>query len=122
MKRTIKNKKGLELPLNVLVVITIALLVLVLVITLVLGGFSGLTKFLGVTTPAGEETLRTRCNIDLTSYIGQYGRTTAGPLTMKNKLCDDRTETGLDVNGDGAYDPNTDTFNCRDYVETSGIC
>lgn len=128
MKKSLGNKKGMELSINLLVIVALAVFALFLIIGFVLGGFSYFKNIFGGLSATPGQVAQTKCEIALNGYLNKFQRGAPGaPSDVIASLCDDRYD--IDLNGNGVSgldngvpkDPN-DRYSCKQYVDTSGIC
>lgn len=129
MKYPIRNKKGMELSINMLVIVALAIFSLFLIIGFVLGGFSYFKGIFGGISATPEQVAQTKCEISLNSYLNRYERGAANaPEKLVADLCDERVDVDFDGDGisggtaDDPKDPDDRRYTCSSYVDTTGIC
>ncbi len=119
ISRFARDRKGMELSINMLVIVAMAIFVLFLVVGFVLGGFSYFKGIFGKVATSPGQVAETKCSVDLQSYVNQYGRTGAGIGTrLGDKICEQRTDAG-DLDGNGAEG---DSYSCGEYINVDDIC
>ncbi len=103
-----RNKKGVELSINMLVIVALAVFALFLIIGFVLGGFGFFRSLFGeVTKQKPEELAQINCERSLTGWKNTGSPDIAGSR-WEDELCKQRYDIdfnndgikGLDANGD----------------------
>ncbi|HIJ98335.1 TPA: hypothetical protein H1005_00115 [archaeon] len=126
MKYATRNKKGVELSINMLVIVALAVFALFLIIGFVIGGFSFFRDiFGGFTERSPEEVAQIKCQTAHTNWknLGSPEiRNVPGDRWYKD-LCADRYD--IDFNKDGVKGVNADgtpkdstevSYQCTQYV------
>ena len=129
MKRSIRNKKGMELSINMLVIVALAIFSLFLLVGFVLGGFSYFKGIFGSVSTQPSEVAKVKCQSDLLSARNIY-RGNPVPATSKafEQLCDERFDVDFNNNGltgvnpDGTAKDPGESYECSSYVDTTGLC
>ncbi|HIK02225.1 TPA: hypothetical protein H1012_00065 [archaeon] len=129
MKIGFRNKKGMELSINMLVIVAMAIFTLFLIVGFVLGGFSYFKGIFGGVSSTPDQVAQTKCEISLNSYLNRYERgATNVPQNIRDQLCADRVDVDFDGDGisggtvDDPKDLDDRTYDCQNYVDTQGIC
>ncbi len=124
MKRRIfRNRKAVELSINMLVIVALAVFALFLIIGFVLGGFDFFRKIFFGLSSQPEQVAQTKCQTDWQSYQNIYGdKAVDASSQWADKLCKDRFD--VDFNGDGKVgeDNGEQSFNCKSYIPSGDVC
>lgn len=115
--RIIKNAKGMELSINMLVIVALAIFALFLIIGFVIGGFgffTGIFKEISGKDPV--EVIKIKCDTSFTNW-GSAGRPEIKvDDAWYKRLCAEKTD--VDQNNDRQY-TDADIYKCSDYVSVN---
>jgi len=133
-KYAFRNKKGVELSINMLVIVALAVFALFLIMGFVIGGFDFFKKlFWGISTQP-EDIAKLNCQKDLNSYRNVYeDRQVDSTSDWNALLCGNRYDVDFNGNGkrgqtiEGGVAESTDpelerAYSCVNYVDVSDIC
>ena len=113
-KYTFRNKKGVELSINMLVIVALAVFALFLIIGFVVGGFSFFSDiFRGFTERSPTEVAQLKCQTAHTNWKNAGSPEIVNDDRWDIQLCNDRMD--IDFNNDGVKD-DIDVYQCTQYV------
>ena len=124
MKNHLRNKRGIELSINMLVIISLAVFSLFLIIGFVLGGFSFFRDiFGGFTQRSPDEVAQVKCQTAYTNWKNAGSPDIVSGNRWGEQLCGDRWD--VDFDNDGVSGTTTDTTGNivqKDPTDTSYVC